>query len=144
MGILTKLIGGAGGGLIKGVADAADRFIETPDEKAAVELKKMALAMQSELQQIDVNKVEAQHASVFVAGWRPAVGWVCASVLAYCYIIQPFATFAIRIWQPEFPPPPTLSLGELMPVLLGMLGLGGMRTWEKQKGVHRDAVGDKP
>lgn len=144
MGILTKLIGGAGGGLIKGVADAADRFIETPDEAAANELKRMALSMQSELQQIDVNKVEAGHASIFVAGWRPAIGWICGAILAYNYIVQPLAVFAVRVWQPDYPVPPVLSAGEIMPVLLGMLGLGGMRSFEKKAGVHRDSVGAKP
>lgn len=137
MGIVSKLLGS---GVIDSVSKVVDQFVESPSEANAHELKKMALEMQSQLQQIDVNKVEAQHGSVFVAGWRPFVGWVCAGVLAYTYIVQPFATFAIRIWQPEFPPPPTLSLGELMPVLLGMLGLGGMRSFEKAKGVHRDQL----
>ena len=140
MGILKTLLGSAGGGLITGVADAADRFIQTKDEASAIELKKMALEMQSQLQQIDVNKVEAQHASVYVAGWRPGIGWICGGALAYTYIIQPFATFAILIWQPDFPAPPSLSTGELMPVLLGMLGLGGMRSFEKTRNVHRDSV----
>ena len=144
MGILSSLVGSAGGGIIERVVDAADRFIETPDEKAALKLKTMALQMQSELQQIDVNKVEAQHASVFVAGWRPAIGWVCGAILAYNYIAQPLAVFAVRIWLPDYPVPPVLSAGEIMPVLLGMLGLGGMRSWEKGKAVHRDSVGSKP
>ena len=140
MGFLSTLLGSAGGGLIKNVADTVDRFVETPSEANAHELKKMALEMQSQLQQIDVNKVEAQHASVYVAGWRPGIGWICGAALAYTYVIQPFATFAILIWQPDFPAPPSLSTGELMPVLLGMLGLGGMRSFEKTRNVHRDSV----
>ena len=140
MGFLSTLLGSAGGGLIKNVADTVDRFVETPSESNAHELKKMALEMQSQLQQIEVNKVEAQHASVLVAAWRPFVGWVCGGALAYTYIIQPFATFAILIWQPDFPSPPSLSTGDLMPVLLGMLGLGGMRSFEKTKGVARGSI----
>lgn len=138
MGILSALLGSTGGGLIKNVSDAVDKFIETPDEKAANELKKMAMNMERELRQIDVNKEEAKHASIFVAGWRPSVGWICAIALGYHYIIQPFLVFGMRIVDPVFIEPPTLDLGELMPVLLGMLGLGAMRSFEKTKGVHRD------
>ena len=140
MGILSGLLGDAGGGLIKGVADAADRFIQSPDEKAAFELKKQALDMQAQLQQLDVNKEEAKHGSVFVAGWRPAIGWICGSALAWTYVVQPLFVFVVRLWNPELPVPPALSLGELLPVLLGMLGLGGLRTAEKVKGVNRDKL----
>ena len=142
MGILSKLLGG---GVIDSVAKVVDQFVESPSEAAAQRLKEQALAMQAELRQIEVNAKEAEHASVFVSGWRPFVGWVCGSALAYTYIVQPFLTFSLRVWQPDFPEPPSLDLGELMPVLLGMLGLGAMRSYEKTKGVHRDSVkGPKP
>ena len=141
MGVLSKLLGS---GVIDSVSKVVDQFVESPSEANAHELKKMALSMQSELQQIQVNEKEAGHASIFVAGWRPAIGWICGAALGWTYVAQPLFVFFVQLWRPDFPVPPVLSLGDLMPVLLGMLGLGGMRSWEKTKGVHRDSVGAKP
>ena len=140
MGILSGLLGNAGGGLIKGVSDAVDKFVQTPDERAAAELKERVLMMKPLLAQIEVNEREAQHASVFVSGWRPGVGWICAAALGYHFVVQPLLVFAVAIWAPGFEPPPPLSLGELMPILLGLLGLGGMRTAERLSGRERNAL----
>ena len=139
-GLLSGLLGDAGGGLIKGVADAVDQFVRTPDEKAAQALKEQALAMKPYLAQIAVNEREAQHASVFVAGWRPGIGWICGAVLAYHYIVQPLLVFVAALWAPDMVPPPQLSLTDLMPILLGLLGLGGMRTAEKLSGKERNTL----
>ena len=80
------------------------------------------------------NAVEAQHQSVFVAGWRPAIGWVCAFALAFQYIIRPFWVWAILNWWPDSFFPPTLD-DMLWELIFGMLGIGGLRTLEKIKGV---------
>ena len=82
--------------------------------------------------QMEVNKVEAGHTSMFVAGWRPFTGWICASALAYHYIIQPLLTFILYSFGNEVVLP-TFDMGTLTTVLLGMLGLGGMRSFEKVK-----------
>ena len=140
MGILSGLLGDGAGGLIKGVADAADRFIETPDERAAHELKVQAIAIKPYLEQIEVNAKEAEHASVFVAGWRPGIGWICGAALGYHFVVQPLLVFVVKVWVPDMEPPPPLSLGELMPILLGLLGLGGMRTAERLSGKERNAL----
>lgn len=87
--------------------------------------------------QIDVNKTEAKHGSIFVAGWRPAVGWVCASALAWNFILQPLISWAAFLFGVDIGDAPKLDTGELMTVLLGMLGLSGMRTYEKKAGVAR-------
>jgi len=89
--------------------------------------------------QMEVNKAEAQHASIFVAGWRPAVGWICGIALGWNFILQPVLLWAVWLFPnaPELATAPTLDTGELMTVLLGMLGLGGLRTFEKHKGVDR-------
>ena len=137
MGLLSDGIGG----LINGVAGAVDKFVETPDEKTAAELKRQALAMQPVLAQIAVNEKEAQHSSIFVAGWRPGIGWICGAALAYHFVVQPLMIFVSQIWLPDMAPPPPLSLGELMPILLGLLGLGGMRTAEKLQGKDRSKIG---
>jgi len=79
--------------------------------------------------QTKINEIEAQHRTVFVAGWRPFIGWVCGIALAYNFVIRDLFIWAIK---PETVPP-ALQMEHLMTVLLGMLGLGGMRTYEKLK-----------
>jgi hypothetical protein len=83
-----------------------------------------------------VNKVEAASRSVFVAGWRPFVGWACGVSLAWSYICQPILTFALvqAGYGVELP---ALDMSQMMPVLMGMLGLGGLRSFEKYKGVSK-------
>jgi hypothetical protein len=77
--------------------------------------------------QSEINKVEAQHRTIFVAGWRPFIGWVCGFALAYNFVLRD-----MLIWYfGENTAPPALQMEHLMTVLIGMLGLGGMRTFEK-------------
>ena len=79
--------------------------------------------------QSEINKVEAQHRSVFVSGWRPFTGWICAVALLYNFVLRDLAIWAFGIEQV----PPALQMEHLMTVLFGMLGLGGMRSIEKIK-----------
>lgn len=87
------------------------------------------------LAQMEVNKVEAANPSVFVAGWRPFIGWVCGTALAYTYLVYPVALWAAAYWFPETKPPQLVNDGNLFELMFGMLGLGAMRTFEKTKGV---------
>ena len=80
--------------------------------------------------QLEINKVEAAHKSLFVAGWRPAIGWICGIALLYSTILSPM----LDIWFTV----PDIDTSLLQTVLMGMLGLGAMRTYEKTKGVQRD------
>lgn len=125
--------------LIGPVTGLLDKFIEDKDQKAklAHELATMAdnHAQQIALAQIEVNKAEASSGSIFKGGWRPAVGWCCAIAFAYHFIIQPVAIFVFAYSGLETPQLPEFEMGSLMTVLLGMLGLGGLRTFEKQKGL---------
>ena len=127
------LLSGLTGGLVGGVADAVDRFVETPDEKAAAELKRRALDLQPLLAQIKTNQLEAQHASIFVAGARPATLWVLALCMAGLIVAGVAGWWTGRdvsaLWQLYAP---------FAPVHLGLLGL---RSYEKSQGIHRDAVG---
>lgn len=79
--------------------------------------------------QTKINEIEAQHRTVFVAGWRPFIGWICGIALAYNFVIRDLLIWIIK---PETVPP-ALQMEHLMTVLLGMLGLGGLRTYEKVK-----------
>ena len=125
MSILTSLIGPVTGLL--------DKFIEDKDQKNAIafELATMAEKHAQELAkgQLEVNKVEAAHKSLFVSGWRPAIGWICGLSLFYSTILSPI----LGIW---FTVPP-VDNALLTSVLMGMLGLGTMRMVEKIKKVSR-------
>ena len=116
--------------LIEPVSAILDKVIPDKDlrEKLSHEIATMADKQMSA--QIEVNKVEAAHKSLFVAGWRPACGWVCISALAYSTIISPI----LGIWFTV----PVVDTSLLTTVLMGMLGLGAMRTFEKTKGVSRE------
>jgi Holin of 3TMs, for gene-transfer release len=83
--------------------------------------------------QIEVNKQEAASPSLFVAGWRPWIGWTCGMAFAWAFVLQPLLTFALAAAGHKMDLP-TLDLSQMMPVLLGMLGLGAMRTYEKIQG----------
>jgi hypothetical protein len=127
--------------LIGPVTGLLDKFIEDKDKKNAIAHKIATMAQEhaQELSKadIEVNKKEAEHKSLFVAGWRPAVGWVCCLGMASNFLVIPMANFALALSDSTIVIP-LIALSEMMPVLLGMLGLGAMRTVEKAKGVQRD------
>ena len=127
--------------LIEPVTGLLDKFVEDKDQKAklAHEISTMAdrHAQQLALAQIEVNKAEAASSSVWKGGWRPFVGWVCGTAFAYHFVIQPLAVFGLAAYGMEVPALPDFEMGQLMTVLMGMLGLGGLRSFEKTKGVAR-------
>ena len=126
MSILSSLIGPA--------TKLLDKVIEDKDQKNALahEIATMAERHAQELAQgqLEVNKVEAAHKSLFVAGWRPAIGRVCALGLFYNVILANI----IGIWVDV----PEIDTTLLVPVMMGMLGLGAMRSYEKVQGVSRE------
>jgi hypothetical protein len=105
-------------------------------DKTEAEKQQLAAAVMVVQGQMDINKVEAANPSVFVSGWRPFIGWVCGSACAWNWIGLPIAKLAAVILGHSIDLSPA-DLTEMMPVLLGMLGLGGLRTLEKFKGVSR-------
>tara|TARA_S200002703_G_scaffold110968_1_gene96568 strand:- start:842 stop:1237 length:396 start_codon:yes stop_codon:yes gene_type:complete len=127
--------------LIGPITGLLDKFIEDKDQKAllAHEVATMAQRHAQELTiaQIEVNKTEAQSRNIFVAGWRPFVGWTCGIALAWHFVGLPVTLFMTSMFQVETPPLPEFEMESLMTVLLGMLGLGGLRTFEKTKGLTK-------
>jgi|TARA_B100001057_G_C22715327_1_gene897484 hypothetical protein len=127
--------------LIGPVTGLLDKFVEDKDQKAklAHDLATMAdkHAQQIALAQIEVNKAEAASGSLFKGGWRPAVGWVCAIAFAYHFIIKDLIIFGASFAGAELPELPEFDMGTLLTVLGGMLGIGGLRTYEKQKGITK-------
>lgn len=127
--------------LIGPITSILDKFIEDKDQKAqlAHEVATMAQKHAQELAkaQLEVNKVEAAHNSLFVSGWRPAVGWCCVLGMAGNFILIPFTNFILALLAIQITIP-LIELETMMPVLMGMLGLGAMRSYEKTKGVSRE------
>lgn len=115
-------------GLEKWLPDANQR------EKAALELAQMV--HQGNMAQIEVNKIEAASSNLFVAGWRPAIGWICGAGYAYAFVIQPFLIFIITVAQVPLNTAqlPVLDMGEMGLMLANLLGFGALRTYEKVKG----------
>lgn len=127
--------------LVGPISSILDKVIPDKDlkEKLSHEIATMAErhAQEQAMAQIEVNKVEAAHNSMFVAGWRPAIGWICALGMAGNFIVIPFANMALELWDTNVVVP-MIELETMMPVLMGMLGLGAMRSFEKTKGVSRE------
>lgn len=127
--------------LIGPVTGLLDKFIEDKDQKArlAHEVATMAENHAQELAkgQLEVNKVEAAHKSLFVSGWRPFIGWTCGLGMFGNFITIPFSNFVLALFSIDIVIP-LVPLETMMPVLMGMLGLGAMRTYEKKNAVHRD------
>jgi len=133
-GILASILGGSAAKPIEAVGNVMDKLFTSDDERLTHEEILTRLAQQPNLAQVELNKIEAAHRSIFVAGWRPAIGWVCATALLYQFVIQPLLVYALLIHSPGTPPPPELDFGPLMTVVLSLLGLGGLRTVEKLQG----------
>lgn len=115
-----------------------DRVIPNPAEKARLQLELAKLEQELMVGQIEVNKVEASHKSVFVAGWRPAIGWIGAIGLGYSFVVEPMASWTARVVFDYTGTFPALSTGDLMWLVAGMLGFGTVRAVEKIKGVARE------
>jgi hypothetical protein len=127
--------------LIGPVTGLLDQFIEDKDQKAklAHDLATMAERHAQELAkgQLEINKVEAQSRNMFVAGWRPFIGWTCGVALAWHFIGVPVTMFFVSWFGIDIPDLPQFDMDALMTILLGMLGLGGLRTVEKVKGITK-------
>jgi len=127
--------------IIDSVGKVAGDLITTDKEKMQLEIENRKLGQAIDIAQIQVNKEEAKSSSLFVSGWRPAVGWIGAAALAYQFLAYPILGWAWKWLQAmgyvpaEMSPPPLLDAEQLWVMLSGILGIAGMRTFEKQKGV---------
>ena len=133
MGLLDSLIQPVSNILDKAIPDQdlkrkLSHEIATMSEKHAQEL---ALA------QINVNAAEAASGSFFKGGWRPCIGWICGIAFGYHFVLQPVIIFVVALIGIEIPDLPKFEMNTLLTVLGGMLGIGGLRTYEKQKGLTK-------
>jgi len=123
--------------LIGPISDIVGKLIPDKDLQKKLTHELGMSLHKANLAQLEVNKVEAAHTSMFVSGWTPFVGWVCGVSLLYHFLLSPFMVFVFtmagaEVILPEF------EFSQLSSILMGMLGLGGLRTFEKMKGVNRE------
>ncbi|NOY63597.1 MAG: hypothetical protein GXP10_10705 [Gammaproteobacteria bacterium] len=134
------------GSIISGVGKIADDLFTSDEERLKIALQEKAIEAGLIKGQLDVNAAEAKHKSVFVAGWRPAIGWVGALAMLYQFVVYPLLTWLWAIAQAkgylpaDLPAPPTLPADALWVVISGMLGVAGMRSFDKFKGTQTDAI----
>ena len=136
MNPIVDAVSGVFSGIVKPILD---KWVPDANERIAAEQAIMAAGMSLVAAQTEINKVEAASTSRFVSGWRPAIGWICAISLAYSLIGYSLLNWAFAMaslhTSTVFVPLPQPDTSIVMELLLGMLGLGGLRTFEKLKGV---------
>jgi hypothetical protein len=133
-----------GGPLFDVIGKVIDRAIPDPVEKGKLQVELTKIADQAAAReheelmgQIEVNKTEAAHKSIFVAGWRPFIGWTAGAGVAWSFVVAPISEWVSRLigWTGKMP---ELDSAQLMTLVLALLGMGGLRTYEKMKGVARE------
>ena len=127
--------------LIEPVSNLLDKAIPDQDlkRKLSHEIATMSEkhAQELALAQIKVNAAEAASGSLFKGGWRPCIGWICGIAFGYHFVLQPVIIFVVALIGIEIPELPKFDMNTLLTVLAGMLGIGGLRTYEKQKGLTK-------
>ena len=145
LGKIASFFGGGAAkavtGTIEGIANVFDKFIETADEKKAAKILMAKMAQKPAELQVELNKIGSAHRSIFVAGWRPYIGWILGTSLGFYYLPQ-FLMAAI-LWSrmcwnaQEIIPYPITDIKGLLELIMGMLGLAGLRTIEKFGGISK-------
>lgn len=131
--------------LIPVIGTVLDKIFPDANQAAEAKLKVLELSQKGELAQLDadlqialaqskVNEVEAASPDLFRGGWRPSVGWMCVAGLLYDFIARPMLPWIVTVFGKQVPPLPAIDTESLMVLLIGLLGLGGMRTFERIKG----------
>lgn len=124
------------GEAVSAVFKVLDKFVPDPAAKAEAEAELRDALMTWDKAQTEINKAEATHRTVFVAGWRPFIGWTCGVAFAYHFLVTPIILVVVNTTGAQVTLP-NFDIEGMMTVLLGMLGLGGLRTYEKIKGVAK-------
>lgn len=138
MGIFSKLLGGATAEPIKAVGSIADELFTSDDERLDKQALLTRIAQRPHLAQARITLREAAHRTVFVAGWRPFIGWVCGWNLLYLTFLRDLIVWGMAIWSPEITElPPAIGLDLTVELVIALLGLGTLRTVEKLSGAAK-------
>jgi hypothetical protein len=140
MDVISSLTAGGVNGLLTGIGTFAKDIRvaitgKDPVKEAEAMQKLLEIEFAAQKAQSDINLVEAQNPNLFVSGWRPAVGWVCTAALAWYYVVAPFLTWFLKLFNVQSVTIPQFDTGSLITLLFGLLGIGGLRSYEKIKGV---------
>lgn len=125
-----------GGDTLKTVGTVIDDLHFSGEEKEKLKLQMKEIDAKLKEKQLDINKAEAFHRSIFVSGWRPFLGWISGLSIGYVYLFQPVFDMILQMFDIKVDWV-VLDLGQLMPLVLGMLGLGGLRSFEKSRGLTK-------
>ena len=131
MTIVESLIGEGISKPIEAIGNVLDRLFTSDDEKAQAKIVLEKLQQHPAELQVELNKIEASHRSLFIAGWRPFIGWICGVGLSFAFVINPLIQWFTGKPGPELP------LTVIMNLVIALLGLGGLRTYEKVKGISK-------
>lgn len=126
------------GNIVEEIGKTARQVLPNELEKRRLDLEETEILQRTDLAQIDVNKTEATHANLFVAGWRPFIGWTGGVALGYAFIGRPLFEQLFGLQMPD------MDIGDLTMIVLSMLGIGAMRTYEKTRGVATSVNGRVP
>jgi hypothetical protein len=130
--VLGKILGGGVAEPIEAIGGVLDKLFTSDEERLDKQAVLARLAQRPGELQAAINKIEARHRSIFVAGWRPFIGWVCGAGIAWAYIGQPLFEWVVAIWWPDRGiVPPVIVTDHLFELVVAMLGMGGLRTLEK-------------
>ena len=113
-----------------------DLFADDDKAQAQLVLKELQVEQERLNNQVEVNKNEALHRSIFVAGWRPFIGWVCGLAIFFEFLLRPILSYLLPIYYPQLGVLPSIS-DVLLELVFAMLGMGGLRSFEKYKGVSK-------
>lgn len=123
--------------VVGGILDRVWPKKMTEEERAQFEIELAKIDWQNVLGQLEINKIEAANESLFVSGWRPFIGWVCGSAFAWAFIVGPFTAWSLAVAGVDVPPLPVVDMANFSPVLMGMLGFGAYRTYEKVQDANK-------
>lgn len=142
MSIISEIFAGGAKGVFEGIGSLAKdiRIAITgkdPEKMAEIELKLLEMEFIAEKAQTDINFVEAQNPNLFVSGWRPFIGWICGIGVFYHFIGFSLMEWSIKVFKLSVEPP-KLDTDGLMGLVIALLGMGGLRTFEKVRGVERN------
>lgn len=133
MGILSKIFGGPAIDAVSAVGNVVDQLFTSDDERAQAALLMEKLRQQPQILQAEINRIEASHRSLFVAGWRPFIGWVCGLGFLWAFILHPLFLWVVAVRGMAITPPEIMT-DNLMELVLALLGLGTLRSVEKMTG----------
>ena len=136
LNLLGGLLGGGKGGALETISKVVDELHTSEEEKLDKKILMQRLQQKLAEKQLDVNAKQASHRSVFVAGWRPAIGWCGAMALFFAFILSPCIEWYAKFSGIDIVPP-AIETGPLLAIVTSMLGVAGMRSFEKAKGIAK-------